>query len=143
MRRPSEDDERRFWTKVALPDENGCMLWLARINEKGYGLFWLYWGLRRAHRVSYVLAYGPIPEGMEIDHVRAKGCRHRSCVAPEHLEAVTHVENCRRADMRTNSANRRKTHCPQSHPYDEANTYVDPAGGRQCRTCRNRRKRAA
>jgi len=46
-----------------------------------------------AHRLWYERRYGPIPEGMEIDHL----CRNTSCVNPDHLEAVTPVENKRRS----------------------------------------------
>jgi hypothetical protein len=81
-----------------------------------------------AHRLSYEHHVGPIPDGLQIDHT----CRNRKCVNPEHLEPVTNAENTTRQDH----AERRKTHCPKGHPYDEANTYVDPSGARRCRACR-------
>lgn len=114
------------------------MLWMNAPNAKGYAL--LRVGGRRgavlyAHRFSYELAYGPVPKGLVIGHL----CRMRHCVAPDHLEAVTVGENIRRGE--TGSNMRSKTHCPQGHPYDEANTYVRPRGGRQCRTCRAAQKK--
>lgn len=136
----TEKDERRFWAKVALPDGNGCMLWLGSQNERGYG--WLRVGtkLLKAHRISCALAYGPIPEGLEVDHL----CRARHCVAPEHLEAVTHAENMRRGIAGKLQA--AKTHCPRGHAYDDANTYRTRDSRRQCRACariRAARKRVA
>lgn len=73
-------------------DANGCWIWLGRINGFGYGE--LKCGERRlkAHRVSYEHHVGPIPEGLDLDHL----CRVRPCVNPEHLEPVTRSENIRR-----------------------------------------------
>lgn len=145
----SERDQARFWSKVALPDGQGCMLWLKATTPKGYGQFSLNRQNVYAHRLSYVIAYGPIPDGMVVDHVKDRGCTSRACVAPEHLEAVTQAENVRRGD--TNAWRLAKTHCPQGHPYDGSNLIRDTASGaRRCRTCRNkqgaekyRRRRAA
>lgn len=81
----------------AKVDKTGdCWLWTGAINNKGYGVFATDEGNQLAHRVSYVMFVGPIPEGLELDHVYARGCRHRHCVNPDHLEAVTHAENVRR-----------------------------------------------
>lgn len=136
-----EKDQARFWAKVALPNANGCMLWLGRPTPADYGQFWLDGRYLGAHRVSYVLAYGEIPEGLQVDHVKARGCVSTMCVAPEHLEAVTQRENIRRgaAGRGPNRApllwNARKTHCPQGHPYAGDNLYAHK-GYRYCRTCR-------
>jgi hypothetical protein len=112
------------------------MLWLAGKTPQGYGCFSPAGrrGMVGAHRVSYELAYGSIPDGMEIDHL----CRNPSCVAPLHLEAVTHAENARRgkAGVAVAAISRSKTHCPKGHEYTEGNTYRYPRGNRACRTCR-------
>lgn len=134
------DPEERFWEKVALPDSRGCLIWTAARDRHGYGQF-AFGGKGRhvqSHRFSYLRAYGEIPPGMELDHL----CRIPSCVNPEHLEPVSHRENLRRAHFTvTKQRAAARTHCPQQHEYDDANTYVNRAGARECRTCG--RERAA
>ena len=87
-----------------------------------------------AHRFAYELAYGPIPEGLELDHL----CRNASCVRPTHLEAVTHQVNM----VRGKSGPGSKTHCPHDHEYTPENTHVSPDGRRYCRTCQRAHARA-
>lgn len=76
--------EDRFLIKVQS-QENGCWQWLAsRVN--GYGIFGRH---IRAHRWAFVRWHGPIPDGLELDHL----CQNRGCVNPWHLEPVTSKEN--------------------------------------------------
>ena len=113
---------------------DGCWRWQRKIGRNGYGVF----GLRSqlAHRVSYEMFIGPIPDGLQIDHL----CRVRSCVNPAHLEAVTVGENCRRRDAAL-AIGSHKTQCPHGHEYTEENTRR--AGGRRfCRTCARDRAKA-
>lgn len=124
----TERDERRFWSKVALPDAGGHMLWMAA-RTGGYGRIGVGRKTLYAHRVSYALAYGEVPEGLQIDHL----CRVRHCLAPEHLEAVTQQENGLRGE--SGKWQQAKTHCPRGHPYSGDNLYVRPDGGRSCRQC--------
>jgi hypothetical protein len=135
--------ERRFWSNVALPNGQGCMLWTGGTFKQGYGRFYVGNRGLKAHRISYVIAYGEIPDGLVIDHVRDRGCTNRHCVAPEHLEAVTGAENTRRGDVgkAAGARERAKTHCPQNHAYDEANTHIRPNGKRRCRTCAREQER--
>jgi hypothetical protein len=81
----------RFWAKVDKTDT--CWLWTGYVHPKGYGRFYPGGGrgtqIVYAHRFSFELAHGPMPEGMEADHL----CRVRHCVNPEHLEAVTRRVN--------------------------------------------------
>lgn len=86
----SEADERRFWSKVALPDGNGCMLWLASFGYGGYGKLRVQSTTVRAHRLALWIAVGPPnPADAEAAH----SCRNRHCVAPDHLRWATKSEN--------------------------------------------------
>lgn len=125
----SDQDVRRFWSKVALPNAQGCMLWLASCQPSGYGQISIGGTMRLAHRISYQMAYGLIPDGLVTDHL----CRVRRCVAPNHLEVVTNAENVRRGTVGLLASSR--THCPAGHPYDDANTRVRANGWRDCRAC--------
>lgn len=135
----SEKDQARFWSKVALPNGQGCMLWARGTTAGGYGEIKIRGQMVYAHRLSYVLAYGPIPEDLTIDHVKTRGCTSTRCVAPAHLEAVTSSENSRRSDP--GARQRAKTHCINDHAFDEVNTYRRPTGGRDCKTCKYERIR--
>lgn len=125
--------EVRFAAKYHIDEETGCWLWTAYIPSSGYGHIGSpgegYPIL--AHRFSYEHFVGPIPEGMQVDHL----CRVRHCINPAHLEAVSLHENTMRSEAVT-AKNARKTECKNGHRFDIANTYWNPDGkGRRCREC--------
>jgi hypothetical protein len=140
--RPPTDPAVRFWPKVDKNGPGGCWLWLGTVAKDGYGRFWVRSKKRRAHAVAYELAVGPVPAGLVLDHVRARGCTHRHCVNPAHLEPVTTVENTMRGDAPAARA-ARATHCPKGHPYAGDNLYIQPSNGsRLCRECNRQHARA-
>lgn len=124
--------KQRFFAKVTLPNADGCMVWAGGKVHNGYGVFSN--GRRQvyAHRWSYEMWVGPIPDGLQLDHL----CRVRDCVAPAHLEPVTARENLLRGDT-VNARNAAKTHCPNGHELAGANLRKADAarGRRQCETC--------
>lgn len=85
-------DRDRFWKFVGHWTINDCIPWIGTRNRAGYGNFHLNGQTRGAHRVSYVIAKGPIPDGLVIDH----RCYNTWCVNFEHLEAVTPAVNSQR-----------------------------------------------
>lgn len=124
--------------------ENGCWEYQpprGKGHPSGYNQIKLEGRSRMVHRVTYENAKGLVPDGLELDHL----CRNPRCCNPDHLEAVTRAVNQMRSPLTTGGKNAAKTHCPQGHPYDEANTVVMQGGHhRGCRTCmRDSRKRKA
>lgn len=107
----------------------GCWEFTGPLHEKGYGRMLVDGRHTRPHRVMYEDWFGPIPDGLTIDHL----CLNKRCVNPAHLEAVTRAENTLRAWLQRPLP----THCRMGHPYDNANTYVRPNGKRRCRICVN------
>lgn len=119
-------DKERFLTKINKTAT--CWLWIAGKNIRdGYGKFWLDNKLKSAHRVSYEFFKGPIPEGLDLDHL----CRVRHCVNPDHLEPVTAYENMRRSPF----FNGNKTHCIRGHEFNKRNTIFMNDGHRKCNKC--------
>lgn len=123
------------------PEPNtGCWLWVGTTREDGYGRISVKGRHVSAHRFAYELLVGPIPAGLQIDHL----CRQRSCVNPRHLEPVTAHENTLRGET-VNAKNTAKTVCKNGHPFTEDNTWVVTRGSkggkkrateRICKTCR-------
>lgn len=136
-----------FWAKVIKTDT--CWTWTAAEARDNYGSFAAMGRTYRAHRFAYELHYGPIPDGLQVDHTchnedktcpGGPACMHRRCVNPAHLEAVTGRENTLRAATPA-GVNAAKTHCNRGHEFTPENTYlIKPSrsqrnGARRCRTC--------
>lgn len=130
----SEDAWRRFVGHIDLSDPTGCWSWMSS-KSFGYGYFWLNNKRLRAHRLAYEIWVEPIPDGLCLDHL----CRNRSCVNPDHLEAVTPTENLMRGESPA-ALNAAKTHCPKGHPYSGRNLLFS-SGSRRCLTCHRERER--
>lgn len=125
--------EQRFFKYVKVVDS--CWVWQGGVDAKGYGHFQAE-NRRcvRAHRFSWELVNGPIPKGMQLDHL----CRDTACVNPLHLEVVSNLTNTLRS---TNfiAVHAQKTHCVNGHPFDGINSYIGKRRNRVCRQCQRDR----
>lgn len=119
----SNNLSERLASRYSKDEKTGCWVWFGTRNRKGYGCLSYQRKYYAAHRLSYELEKGKIPQGLQIDHL----CKNKSCVNPTHLEAVTLFENIRRSV---------RTHCKRGHDLSESNVYN---GKRHCRQCNKAR----
>ena len=113
---------------------DGCWYWMGSLDHYGYGTLGasISKGKKtlKAHRLSYEMFVGSIPQGLHLDHL----CSNKRCVNPEHLEPVTHSGNMQRMAMR-------RTRCKNGHPW--VNTLrITKASGKVeqwCRECNKTR----
>jgi HNH endonuclease len=138
--------ELQRFEAMFVVETDGCWQWVAGCYRNGYGAFqrrvdetlsWKAPGNKKnhlAHRVAYEFYVGPIPEGLDIDHL----CRNRSCVNPDHMEPVTRQENLRRG---RGYGGELRTHCSRGHELTDENLIVEQFGYRRCKTCRSLNKR--
>lgn len=146
--------QERFEEKYIPVPEAGCWLWTAAVDTYGYGRIGFGDGLISAHRVSWALYRGEIPNGLCVLHA----CDVPSCVNPDHLFLGTHSDNSKDCfnkgrskilkcqpfgNARIAEIRRTKTHCKRGHPLAGGNLYVDQnTGYRSCRACKTAREKA-
>lgn len=127
VREPIED-------KYVVDPATGCWNWDRAQDGHGYGQY-LHPVTKtntHPHRYLYEREFGPIPDGLQIDHL----CRNRLCVNPSHMEAVTPRENILRG-VGSSAVAARKTHCVRGHEFAPENTHITTQGARACITCRH------
>lgn len=128
--------EARFWGKVdRTAGADACWIWTAFCDHYGYGKFNVE--AKRpamAHRVAYEWLVGPIPDGLELDHL----CRNPPCVNPAHLEPVTHSQNVRRGKRGV-----RATSCRSGHPHTPDSVWLTKRGDRICKICMHEKRLTA
>jgi hypothetical protein len=109
---------------------SGCWEWTGAKNRQGYGVSNYENRTMAAYRLAYMSEVGPVPEGMQLDHL----CRNRACVRPSHLEAVPARINLLRGDNHAAHFARR-THCDKGHPFSGSNLSWYWNLGRRVRRC--------
>lgn len=128
---PKEVCLRRFWANV----EKTKSCWnFKRTFNSGYGYFYLKRKNVLAHRWIYERMVRKVPKELVLDHL----CRNRACVNPDHLEIVSHKENCLRG-ISMPAQNARKKFCKRGHQFNKENTISSKYRGnprRQCRVCK-------
>lgn len=129
-------------------DDAGCWIWKGACTKAGYGVIYGEGRKHYVHRLVYECLVGPIPAGLELDHVKVRGCMSTACCRPHHLEAVTHKINMDRGVETSAWKNHQEiqTHCSRGHEFTKANTYRAPGSPyRWCVQCRRigARKRIA
>jgi len=123
----------RDWVLDIVITETGCWEHTNKPMRNGYRrVYRRGGGDDLMHRAAYTRFRGPIPAGLDLDHL----CRNRGCCNPDHLQPVTRRENLVRGET-VIAVNVAKTHCPKGHPYD----YQSPGGSRGCKSCNAEAKR--
>jgi hypothetical protein len=121
-------------TNRVTRDGSGCWVVSGSVASNGYPHVGFDWEKQSTHRVMFEEWYGPIPDGLEIDHI----CRNKRCCNPEHLEPVPPAENFLRGEHPTAVAVR-TGRCYRGHELTEENTVWYRNGKRTCRQCRDDR----
>ena len=118
-----------------------CREWQGPKAHNGYGLRWTSkFTSRRVHRQIMEMVYGPEAiKGKVVMHL----CDNPSCFRFDHLRIASQSDNMQDCATKGRTGNQYgNTHCVRGHEWTEANTYINPQGGRYCRACRRVRYHA-
>lgn len=135
----SREEAQRLMTRINLPFQecympepnSGCWLWLRYVAQDGYGRYQIRSKQVVAHRASYELYKGPVPEHLYVLHK----CDVRCCVNPDHLWLGTLSDNMRDMHRKNRHHNAPRERCMRGHEFTEENTLIAKDGQRRCRIC--------
>lgn len=127
-----ENRRARFMARVEI-SSNNCWNWCGPLNKGGYGLSSIDGKRTLAHRAFWLFDQGPIPDGMDLDHL----CRNRNCINPAHMEIVTRSVNLRRGFEARG--------CKNGHPFNGDDFSIvnrsDGSTERRCKICHRARNK--
>ncbi len=124
--------DERFWDSVEKRGDDLCWIW-KRNQSHRYGRIKIEQKQWVAHRYAYESLIGPVPDGLELDHL----CGNPKCVNPAHLEPVSHATNIDRG----RKGKGKVKSCPRGHPYVQSNTRYTKRGSPLCLECERDRGR--
>lgn len=119
-------DPENFWAKVPKISDKLCWPWKGYINPDGYGRIQWDGRTQNAHRISWIIQKGTIPQGLQVLHK----CDNPPCVNLEHLFLGTHNDNIADKMKKGRHHEQKKTLCKRGHPFDK----ID-GRQRKCRKC--------
>lgn len=139
MQRAMKPTSERFWEKVDKTVESGCWEWRSSIRGNGYGAFFTHLieegrKAHGAHRFSWELEHGPIPNGLWVLHK----CDNRICVNPDHLflgDRTDNMRDCAEKGRIKTIGKSNMTHCHRGHEFTPENTKLTKQGHRRCLVC--------
>lgn len=133
------DNLVEFFISNFYISENLCWEWTGRRigRNNRYGVIRLNGYQYYAHRVSYEIFVGQIPDKHDIHHK----CRNPLCVNPNHLELKTHREHTREHIASDGHPMGKLTYCKRGHEFTPDNTRINVRGARECRECERGRYR--
>jgi len=133
--------EDAFWNNIDFSLGGDCWIWNSDRGRfwDGYGRASYHRKEYRAHRLSYLLNIGPVPDGLHVCHT----CDVRDCVNPAHLFLGSRSDNMKDMISKKRGRNQVKTHCVHGHEFSESNTKFKPNGNRMCVACAGLREKRA
>lgn len=130
----NNSQKNRFFKKIITEPNTGCFLWTNAEDGCGYGWFRINGKMCRAHRISWMINKGNIPNNKLVLHK----CDTPQCVNPEHLFLGSNLDNAKdkvKKNRQWKLGAPKKNKCKNDHFFSGDNLYVNDNGRRTCRAC--------